>query len=215
MNIQKPKPLREQVYEKLKEMIIEGEISPDERIVESDYATLFNISRTPIREAIRMLELEGLVEIGDKGGARIKKITPKDIKEIFKIRVALEGIIIDEIITSKNPDLSALEKLLDETYNLIVEDKNPKAVVKSFAEFNSLLYGLSEFKKVVEMINNINLYLRRFRRISLDKSERRKKAYFQHVELFKAIKDKKLERALEVNKKHLDDSMNFLLNSAK
>ncbi|MCJ8342767.1 MAG: GntR family transcriptional regulator [Cetobacterium sp.] len=209
--IQKNKPIREQVYEQLKEMIIAGEIASGERIVELEYAEKFNISRTPIREAIRMLELEGLVEVSSKGGVIVKKITKEDIREIYKIRIALEGIIIEELINSGEKKLENLEELLSETRTLMSKDENSKEVIEHFAHFNSLFYSLSNLKRVVEMINNINLYLRRFRMISLNDKIRRRIAYDEHVDLVKEIKNKNLPEALRINRKHLEDSMNFLL----
>lgn len=211
--IQKNKPIREQVYEQLKELIIKGEITPGERIIELEYAEKFNISRTPIREAIRMLELEGLVEVSSKGGVIVKKITKEDIKEIYKIRIALEGIIIEEIIEKDVKNLCELEELLKTTKEIMDMDSSSKELINLFAKFNSIFYGLSNFKKVVEMINNINLYLIRFRMISLMDIERRKIAFQEHVDLIEYIKNKNLEGALKINRKHLEDSMNFLLKS--
>ncbi|MGL4732501.1 MAG: GntR family transcriptional regulator, partial [Fusobacteriaceae bacterium] len=97
MIIEKRKSIREQVYETLRDLIINGEIEAGERVVEVEYAEKFHVSRTPVREAIRMLELEGLVEVNSKGGVLVKEVTPEDIKEIYKIRIALEGVIIEEI----------------------------------------------------------------------------------------------------------------------
>ncbi|MGL4307733.1 GntR family transcriptional regulator [Cetobacterium sp. SF1] len=213
--IQKNKPIREQVYDQLKELIITGDIVAGERIVELEYAEKFKISRTPIREAIRMLELEGLVEVSSKGGVIVKKITKEDIREIYKIRIALEGIIIDELINKKEKKLEKLEELLDKTRILMAENENSKEVIDLFAYFNSLFYSLSNLKKVVDMINNINLYLKRFRMISLNDQIRRRIAFDEHVNLVKAIKNNELSEALKINKKHLEDSMNFLLKSVE
>ena len=98
MVIEKNKSMREKVYDSLKEMIIDGVIQPGERIIETEYSNKFQISRTPIREAIRMLELEGLVESLSTGGVIVKIFTKEEISEIYKIRIALEGIILEEII---------------------------------------------------------------------------------------------------------------------
>lgn len=102
MIIEKNKSMREKVYDTLKQMIIDGVIKPGERIIETEYSNKFQISRTPIREAIRMLELEGLVESQTTGGVIVKTLTREEISEIYKIRIALESLIIEEIIKKIN-----------------------------------------------------------------------------------------------------------------
>ena len=82
MIIEKSKSMREKVYDVLKEMIIEGKIAQGERIIETEYSEQFQISRTPIREALRMLELEGLVVSNAKGGVLVKKFTQEEIAEV-------------------------------------------------------------------------------------------------------------------------------------
>ena len=79
MQIERKKSIREQVYEYLKEEIVSGKIKEESRIVEEEYALKLNVSRTPLREAIRMLELEGLIEGREKGGVVVPKITKKDV----------------------------------------------------------------------------------------------------------------------------------------
>lgn len=215
MIIEKRKSIREQVHETLRDLIINGEIEAGERVVEVEYAEKFQVSRTPVREAIRMLELEGLVEVNSKGGVLVKEVTAEDIKEIYKIRIALEGLIIEEIITNNHSGLEKLENLLEETEKLIQSEKNSKNVLQNFADFNDTFYSVSELGRVVELIKNMNLYLIRFRKISIGDEKRRAVAYEEHKLLVEALKTKDLSKALEINKKHLEDSMEFILKNLK
>ncbi|MGL4969940.1 MAG: GntR family transcriptional regulator [Fusobacteriaceae bacterium] len=215
MIIEKRKSIREQVYETLRDLIINGEIEAGERVVEVEYAEKFHVSRTPVREAIRMLELEGLVEVNSKGGVLVKEVTSEDIKEIYKIRIALEGVIIEEIITNNHSGLEKLENLLQDTENLIQSEENCENVVQKFADFNDTFYSVSELKRVVGLIKNMNLYLMRFRKISIGDEKRRAIAYKEHKLLVKALRKKDLQGALEINKKHLEDSMEFILKNLK
>lgn len=205
--IEKSKPFREQAYELLKDMIVEGKILPNSRIVETEYATKFNISRTPVREAIRMLELEGLVEIGGKGGARVCEITPNDIIEVYKIRNALENIIVEELIEN-DTNLMPLKDILENT-DL---KGDTSSIIQSFKDFNTNFYGLTKYTRIAKMINDINLYLRRFRKISLMNAKRRETAYKEHIGLVDAIEKKDLKRALEINKIHLESGRDYLLS---
>ncbi|WP_353885090.1 GntR family transcriptional regulator, partial [uncultured Fusobacterium sp.] len=200
------------IYDILKEMIIDGKISPGERIIETDYCEKFQISRTPLREAIRMLELEGLVESQNTGGVLVKKVTKQEIYEIYKIRIALESIILDEAIKNiTDKDIKRIEEILKDTEEAL-EVKKDEKVFSLFSEFNNMLYDIAKLPKVTSLINNINTYMKRFRKLSVKDELRKRMAFEDHVELLRAIKDKNLIKASEINKEHLEKSMNFILS---
>lgn len=212
MIIEKNKSMREKVYDTLKQMIIDGVIKPGERIIETEYSNKFQISRTPIREAIRMLELEGLVESQTTGGVIVKTLTREEISEIYKIRIALESLIIEEIIKKiNNQDIKKLEKVLKNTKKAF-EVKDIEKVFSLFTEFNQILYDIASLPKVTGMINNINLYLKRFRKLSIDNPFRKEEAFEDHVQILEAIKNKELSTAISINRMHLEKSMNFILS---
>lgn len=212
MIIEKNKSMREKVYDTLKQMIIDGVIKPGERIIETEYSNKFQISRTPIREAIRMLELEGLVESQTTGGVIVKTLTREEISEIYKIRIALESLIIEEIIKKiNNQDIKKLEKVLKNTKKAF-EVKDIEKVFSLFTKFNQILYDIASLPKVTGMINNINLYLKRFRKLSIDNPSRKEEAFEDHVQILEAIKNKELSTAISINRMHLEKSMNFILS---
>ncbi len=211
MVIKKSKSVRELVYEELKKLIIEGEIQPEERIVETEYAEKFQISRTPIREALRMLELEGFVESKSKGGVMVKSIKKSDIDEIYRIRIALEGVILEEVINNaKKKDIRRMERLMEDTEDLIDESGEDDEVFKLFSEFNDTLYNIANLSRVTEMITNINLYLRRFRRMAIESGDRKEVAFNDHRAIVEAIKEKAAEKARSINKIHLERSRDFI-----
>lgn len=212
MIIEKNKSMREKVYDTLKQMIIDGVIKPGERIIETEYSNKFQISRTPIREAIRMLELEGLVESQTTGGVIVKTLTSEEISEIYKIRIALESLIIEEIIKKiTSQDIKKLERILKNTKKAF-EIKDIEKVFSLFTEFNQTLYDIAALPKVTTMINNINLYLKRFRKLSIDNPSRKEDAFEDHIQILEAIKNKDLSTAISINRVHLEKSMNFILS---
>lgn len=216
MIIKKSKSIREQIYEKLKEMILDGTLKPGERIVEVEFAERFKISRTPLREAIRMLELEELLESIPNGGVFVKKIALSDIEEVYQIRIALEGIILKEIIqNSDNKGIKKLETLIANTEEAMKEENNSEKIFVLFSEFNNLLYNISKYPKVVNLIKNINMYLKIFRKYSVENSERKLLAHHEHVKLVDALKEKDIEKALAINEKHLLGSKDFLMKNFK
>lgn len=212
MIIEKNKSMREKVYDLLKQMIIDGVIQPGERIIETEYSNKFQISRTPIREAIRMLELEGLVESQATGGVIVKILTTEEISEIYKIRIALEGLIIEEVIKKgTSQDIKKIEKVLKDTKKAL-DAKDIERVFQLFTEFNHSLYSVANLPKVTNMINNINLYLKRFRKLSIDNSSRKEEAFEDHLRILEAIKRKEISSAITINRMHLEKSMNFILS---
>nr|WP_307775084.1 GntR family transcriptional regulator [uncultured Cetobacterium sp.] len=212
MVIKKKTSIREQVYDYLKSEIVNGRIKEETRIVEEEYAEKLNISRTPIREALRMLEFEGLVEAREKGGVAVPRATKKDVDEVIKIRIALETVILEEVfecVTSE--DIKKLEDNLKYVDSIVQDDKKSSEVFKYFSEFNKILYDISNLPRVVTLINNLNLYLKRFRKISADNRSRRLNAHRDHLEIVKYIKNNNKESAIEVNKKHLAEAREFLV----
>lgn len=207
----KKKSMREQVYEYLKNEIVNGNIPEETRIVEEEYAEKLNVSRTPLREALRMLELEGLLEAREKGGVTIPKTTKKDIYEVTKIRIALESLILEEVLEKiTDGDIKKLEKNISDTEEIILDDSKSEYVFKYFSEFNKILYGISDMRRVTLLINDLNLYLKKFRKLAIKDSKRRKNAHTDHKKIVELIIKKDKQELLKVNKKHLEESEKFL-----
>jgi DNA-binding GntR family transcriptional regulator len=205
------KPISEVVYENLRKVIISGAVPVGERIVEKEYAERLNVSRTPVRVALRLLEMEELVEYVPKVGVIVKRISIEDVGEIYKIRhslevlaatSAMENITLDEIEDIKN--------LLDRT-----EQKNDEGdveeVIRLFGVFNSKIYEASRMKRLTGMISKMNEYLQRFRNISIAENERREKALKEHREILKAIIEKDKTNIDEIINRHLEYSLSIVL----
>ena len=212
MPIERKKSIREQVYEYLKEEIVNGKIEEESRIVEEEYALKLNVSRTPLREAIRMLELEGLIEGREKGGVVVPKITKKDVEEVIKIRMALEAVIFEEIFEKvTEQDIKRLEKNINKVELIIQDEKECLEVFKYFSEFNKTLYNIADLPRVVNLINNLNLYLKKFRKISIENGNRRLSAHKDHVKMVEFIKKNRKKEIVDLNKKHLTEAKEFLI----
>jgi DNA-binding GntR family transcriptional regulator len=214
-NFNQNKPIREVVYESLKKTIISGIIPVGERIVEKEYADRLNISRTPVREALRMLELEELVENIPRVGVIVKRISIEDVIEIYKIRQNLEVLASTNAMDNiTEEEIKELEELLD-----LTEKKNRegdiKEVVRLFGVFNSKIYEASRMKRLAGMISRLNEYLQRFRIISIAEDVRREKALKEHREILKAIIDKDKEGIDEIIKRHLDYSQDIVMTEIK
>lgn len=205
------RPLRDVVYESLRRTLIEGKVPVGERFVEKEYSQRLNISRTPVREALKQLESEDLVEYIPRVGVVVKRIFKEDVIEIYKIRLSLEVLVVNtamECITQE--EIDKISNLLDYTEK-VNNEGNLEEVIQLFGEFNSIIYKSSKMKRLPAMISNLNNYLQRFRNISIEDDNRREKALSEHRLILNAIISKDKELAERIIKTHLEDSLEVVI----
>lgn len=206
------RPLKDVVYESLRKTLIEYSIPVGERFIEKEYSQRLNISRTPVREALKLLEEEGLVEYVHRSGVIVSKITRQDVIEIYKLRESLEILIAEAAIENiTREEIDYINKLLDATEKANNEN-NIDEVLKLFGMFNDHFYNASRMRRLPTLISSLNLYLQKFRNICINTQERRDKGIQQHRLIMKAVEDKDLERAKEIIKIHLQESILIVLD---
>lgn len=205
------RPIKEVVYESLKKTLIESKIPIGERFIEKEYSDRLNISRTPVRESLKQLELEGLVKYIPRTGVVVNRITREDVIEIYKIRSSLEFLVATEAMKYiQESDADKIYKLLDET-EIAHKENNIDEVIHLLSVYNTELYELSQMKILPNIISNLNNYLHKFRKISIEDKVRREKAIVEHRNIIKAILNKDRDLAEVIIKKHLYDSLDVVL----
>lgn len=211
INFDSVKPIRDVVYEYLRTAIINGLIKPGERLVEKEYAEKFNISRTPVREALRKLEIEGLVENIPRRGDIVKGIDLNDMMEIFAIRQALEPLIVKTAMENLTPEaITRLQETVDKmTFHDNLDDT--PAVLTSFQAFHDILLDLSNMPRLSSIISQLKDYLGRFRTMSLSSPERRIQAIKEHKEILQAIIANDNQTAEQLLAAHLASARQSLL----
>ena len=129
-DIQNHRPLREIVYEELKAQILKGDIKPGTRMMEVELAEVLGVSRTPVREAIRKLEKEGLVKIEPRRGAYASELSVKDMVDILEVRQSMEGLAAYYCAQRINDEQRFIERfpcagfgMVREEYLLLILDK--------------------------------------------------------------------------------------------
>lgn len=206
------KPLRELVFESLREAIIVGKLSPGERLMEIQMAEEMGVSRTPVREAIRKLELEGLVVMLPRKGAYVAGLSLKDITDVFEIRGALEGLAAElaaERITEE--ELEGLERYLVKISEES-ETGNLSKVVETDTDFHSLIYSASRNQRLSQIINNLREQIQRFRTTSLAYPGRMKVAVEEHRKIVEAISARDGELARKLAHEHMENAENSMMN---
>lgn len=208
------KPLRELVFESLREAIILGRLKPGERLMEIQLAEEMGVSRTPVREAIRKLELEGFVVMVPRKGAYVAGISVKDIVDVFEVRAALEGMaagLAAERIT--NEEMDQLERLLLKINKLGDEDFD--AVVEGDTNLHELIYQASRNQRLVQIITHLQEQIQRFRMTSLSQPGRTKIALDEHKAIVEAISDRNVDLAQSLAREHIENAEQSLLNALR
>ncbi len=207
------KPLREIVFETLRDAIINQTLEPGERLMEIQLADEMGVSRTPVREAIRKLELEGLVIMVPRKGAYVAGISVKDIHEVFEVRAALEGLAASLAAQRITPEeLDEMEKSLFVEAGEI-DGNNLRSIVEIDTTFHDLLYKTARNEKLVQMVNNLQEQLQRFRSASLARPGRSKTALEEHRKILEALalRDSKLAQALAIE--HIENAETAMMES--
>jgi DNA-binding GntR family transcriptional regulator len=197
------KPLRDLVFSAMREAILSGRLKPRERLMEVQLAEEMGVSRTPVREAIRKLELEGLVVMVPRKGAYVAGLTLKDVAEVFEIRSSLEGLaaaLAAERITDE--EVIILDKILDDI-STAGEKGDIKTVIKKDMEFHQVLFSASRNDRLAQMINNLKEQIDRFRTQSFSNPIRTKSVLSEHEHILNAIKQGDVENSERLAKEHI------------
>ncbi|MBQ9607945.1 MAG: GntR family transcriptional regulator [Lachnospiraceae bacterium] len=156
-------PLREVVFNTLRKAIIEGEFQPGERLMEVTLANKLGVSRTPVREAIRMLELEGLVVMVPRRGAEVAKITVKDLKDALEVRLALETLSVK--LACERIDDEGKEELKASCikFREAINSKLVPAIVQGDEAFHNVIYKATKNDKLINITQNLREQVYRYR----------------------------------------------------
>lgn len=209
------KPLREIVFETLREAILSGKLEPGERLMEIQLAEEMGVSRTPVREAIRKLELEGFVVMIPRKGAYVAGISQKDVTDVFEVRAALEALaagLAAERATDE--EIEQLDRsLLAYSEQTIKQDIN--GIVKSDTDFHDLLYKCSRNARLETIITHLREIIQRVRTVSLSQPGRSRDAVEEHRQIVDAIAERNVELAQNLAREHIYNAENSLLKSLK
>ena len=203
-DIHNHKPLREMVYEELKIQILTGAIVPGTRMMEVDLAEEMGVSRTPIREAIRKLEKEGLVTIEPRRGAYASMISTQDMVEILEVRQDLEGLAAYFAASRMSPvEMEELREIADH-YNAAVKEGSMQDMIRYDTQFHRQIVDSCNNKILVNMVEQLQELFLRFRYIYYDNFRRADNMPSEHQEIIDAIASGDEDRARAAADVHID-----------
>lgn len=191
------------VYDRIREDILNGVYKEQEELKEATLGEKMGVSRTPVREALRQLELEGLVEIIPNKGARVTGITKKDIDDIYQIRYFLEGL--SARWATEHATKEQLEKMEETLYltEFHVARENYEQVYELDSLFHELMYEASGSKLLNHILSDFHMYVTRIRKTSLASSNRSYNSTKEHWEILNAIRERNADKAEECAHQHV------------
>lgn len=201
--------LSSRVFHTIRENILSGKYATDEELKEKSIGEELGVSRTPVREALRQLELEGLVTIIPNKGAYVVGISQKDIRDIYEIRSRLEGLCARwAAINITKEQLDELEE------NIYLSDfhsskGNSEQVVELDNRFHEILYNASGSKELKHVLLDFHHYVQRVRKITLAVQDRAVRSNDEHRKIVEALKKHNEEEAEKLANEHI---MNTIRN---
>lgn len=215
VNLNDYKPLREVIFNTLREAIIVGELKPGERLMEVQLAEKMGVSRTPVREAIRKLELEGLVNMLPRKGAHVADLSVKDIMDVLEVRASLDALASSlAAVRITDDELKELKHVQEQLANY-VEKENLQGSIKKDVEFHDIIYRASRNDKLIQIANNLREQVQRFRVIYLKDYNSGKDIIKEHLDIFEAIKGRNEQNAREVAHRHIKNQEITIVKAVK
>lgn len=196
-------PLRDVVFQTLRRAIINGDFEPGERLMEIGLAKKLGVSRTPVREAIRMLELEGLVVMVPRRGAEVARITIKDLKDSLEVRMAIEELAVSlacERITEEEK-----RKLIqvNEEFKMLILNKKVPDIVEGDVMFHDVIFEATKNQRLISTAHSLREQVYRYRVEYVKDFSYHDVLVKEHDEITKAILSGDKDFAVEIMRKHI------------
>lgn len=215
VNMNEYLPLRDVVFNTLRQAILKGELKPGERLMEISLAEKLGVSRTPIREAIRKLELEGLVTMIPRRGAHVANITEKDLNDVLEVRIGMENMAIDKACAlMKEEEFEELQKA-SEHFSQILEEGDLTKLAEADVEFHEIIYRASDNRRLMQLLNNLREQIYRYRIEYLKDETTRAALVKEHCDIYMAIRARDAQRAKAITFNHIENQRQAIIKSIK
>ena len=212
VNMNEYLPLRDVVFNTLRQAILRGELKPGERLMEIQLANKLGVSRTPIREAIRKLELEGLVLMIPRKGAEVAEITEKSLRDVLEVRRALEELSVQlacEKITKE--EIRELERVAKE-FQQVVKSSDITEIAEVDVRFHDIIYTATDNQKLIRLLNNLREQMYRYRVEYLKRDGVFPQLIAEHEAIIRHIENNEKEKATEVMCRHIDNQVEAVID---
>ena len=208
-------PLRDVVFNTLRRAILRGELKPGERLMEIQLANKLGVSRTPIREAIRKLELEGLVLMVPRKGAEVAEITEKNLRDVLEVRCALEELAVQLACDRIDPE--RMQQLLDSAAHFrdILGTADITELGEADEAFHDVIFRATDNRRLIQLLNNLREQMYRYRIEYLKKKECYPQLLEEHAAIIQAIREHDKAKATEITVQHINNQVDTVVDTLR
>lgn len=207
VNMDEYLPLRDVVFKTLRQAILRGELKPGERLMEIQLANKLGVSRTPIREAIRKLELEGLVLMIPRRGAEVAEIKEKGLRDVLEVRKALEELSVQLACDRITPEqLCELEETAEE-FKRSLRSEDVTEIAQADVKFHDVIYKAADNQRLMQLLSNLGEQMYRYRVEYLKNPEIHEQLIKEHAEIICHIRKHEKEKAVKMICEHIDNQV--------
>lgn len=203
--------LRQRIFRQIQNDILNGVYEPGENLIETKLSEELGVSRTPVREALRQLELEGLVQSVPNKGVTVKGVSAEDIQDIYTIRMLIEGLAARwaaEKITAE--EMEELKEAVDLEEFYTMKNDNSR-LLKLDTRFHDIIFKASKSMPLMHTLSTFHHYIQKARKISMSSEKRAAEVLKEHKAIMQAIVERDAARAEKLTTEHVKNASDNLL----
>jgi DNA-binding GntR family transcriptional regulator len=203
--------LRQRIFRQIQNDILNGVYEPGENLIETKLSEELGVSRTPVREALRQLELEGLVQSVPNKGVTVKGVSAEDIQDIYTIRMLIEGLAARwaaEKITAE--EMEELKEAVDLEEFYTMKNDNSR-LLKLDTRFHDIIFKASKSMPLMHTLSTFHHYVQKARKISMSSEKRAAEVLKEHKAIMQAIVERDAARAEKLTTEHVKNASDNLL----
>lgn len=208
-------PLRDVVFNTLRQAILRGELKPGERLLEIHLANKLGVSRTPIREAIRKLELEGLVLMIPRKGAVVAEITEKSLRDVLEVRRALEELAMklacEKILDEEIEELKAASKEFENA----LKTGDVTVYAEADVKFHDIIYRTTDNQRLIQLLYNLREQMYRYRVEYLKREDSHETLLAEHQYIIETLEKRDAKEAVKAVCEHIDNQVTAVTDTIR
>ena len=208
-------PLRDVVFNTLRQAILTGELKPGERLMEIHLANKLGVSRTPIREAIHKLELEGLVKMIPRKGAEVAQISEKHLRDVLEVRSALEELAGTLACERMSGEQLGELKRVNRQFMQVIGSDDITAIADADEKFHLVIYNATGNERLSQMVNALREQMYRYRVEYLKRDDSHDTLLAEHQYIIEMLESRNREKAVEAVCQHIDNQVEAVADTIR
>lgn len=217
LEVHKDVPLRDEVFNTLRRAILNGDLIPGQRLMEIALSEKLGVSRTPVREAIKRLEAEGLVVIVQRKGAEVAGISGSQLRDVLEVRLALEELAGElACIRISDRDIEQLKNINESFMKMINNSDTPiSEIARVDVEFHSVIYNATSNKRLIQMVNDFSQQMYRYRLEHIKELSDRSILATEHNDIIEAIVARDVAWTRDAIRSHINKQEQAIVQKLK